>query len=194
MRFSFALGLVITLLMSFWSSALGGTGIPDPANCSVSASGSGVCAPGAVVCPSGDQDIVTVEVIVRDSYYEPLSDMVVDVYRDPAIFGFCFCPGEETKQGVTDLNGMMTVEFSEFGGCGDMKWFAEWTGVELGSSPEIFILTYDTNADCQVDLSDFINFAIYYQTMAVCPDYDCDGLVALSDFISFAGHYLHVCP
>jgi hypothetical protein len=95
------------------------------------------------------------------------------------------------------------VTFSDFGGCdtksGDggnctLQFSAVCQGVELGPSNFIVTASPDADADCDVDLQDFIFFAGVYLGNECCADYDCDGDVDLQDFITFAGHYLHGCP
>jgi hypothetical protein len=162
-------------------------------------------------CPASDMDIVTVTVVVRDCYGTPLPGVWVVV--DPIIEdadpgpgyrpGHCFCPGEAPDSCQTDVTGTCSVTFHQFGGCdtravdgGDcgLQFSAVSEGVELGPSNRITTASPDTDADCDVDLQDFIFFAGVYLTDECCCDFDCDGDVDLQDFIAFAGHYLHVCP
>jgi hypothetical protein len=185
---------VVAVCISVTSLAI--AGIPDASTSTVTASGNGPCAPAAAVCPGGDSQTIDVEVVVRDTYGNPLAGEEVTVYPDPAATGFCFCSGYETATGTTDINGMVTVEFSKMGGCGDIAWYAEAQSVILGPSPEIFVASPDNNGDCQVNLSDFIVFASSYLTTFECFDIDgsCDMYVSLPDFVTFASHYLHTCP
>jgi hypothetical protein len=169
------------------------SGLPCAGTSTVTAYADGDCGPDAAVCPNGDYDTVTVYVTVRDCYGNPLDDRTVTVYPDSAAGEFCFCVGCQTKVGVTDPNGDMSVRFARFGGCGNLAWYAQSEGVILGPSASIYIASFDNNGDCQVNLSDFINFANIYFTADECNDYNCDGTVNLSDFISFANHYFHVC-
>lgn len=156
--------------------------------------------PCASYCPAGDMSTVTVTVTVRDCYGTVLPGVEVIVApidtTDPA--GHCFCPGEESKTCTTDVSGTCAVTFSYFGGCDEADCGLEFSctadGVDIGPSNRITTASPDTNADCIVDLTDFIYFAGHYQTTDCCCDFDCTGLVDLSDFIAFAGHYQHTCP
>jgi hypothetical protein len=168
------------------------SGVPCAGTSAVSAYGAGDCAPDAAVCPNGDYDIVAVDVNVKDCYGAALGGRTVTVYPDP-LATHCFCVGYESEVGVTDGNGDMSVTFARFGGCGNLAWYAESEGIVLGPSASIYIASYDNNGDCQVNLSDFINFANVYFTADACSDYNCDGIVNLSDFINFANHYFHDC-
>jgi hypothetical protein len=155
-------------------------------------------------CPASDMDILTVEVTVRDCYGTPLAgyvvtvDPIIEMCGDPPAPGHCFCPGEAPKTCITDIDGYCSVTFSDFGGCDStdcgLEFSAICEGVELGPSNRVTTASPDSDADCDVDLMDFIYFAGVYLTDDCCADYDCDGDVDLMDFIEFAGHYLHVCP
>ena len=169
-------------------------GIPLPPLCSIEASGSGQCAPNVAVCPFGDFDLLEVVCTLIDQYGMPVAGQTVEVWPDPAATGFCFCPGEDIKTTTTNIDGECEVTFQYFGGCGDLSFYAECLYVQIGPSDAIYVASYDYNGDCQVNLSDFINFAGAYLTNTPCCDYDCSGWVDLSDFINFAAHYLHACP
>jgi hypothetical protein len=155
-------------------------------------------------CPASDMDVVTVTVTVKDCYDVPLEGKLVTVspiivqYGDPPRDGHCFCPGEVPQTCTTDANGVCSVTFHNFGGCdGDdcgLEFQAVVDGVVLGPSNRIITASPDSDADCDVDLADFIYFAGVYLSDDCCADYDCDGDVDLADFITFAGHYLHACP
>jgi hypothetical protein len=160
-------------------------------------------------CPASDMDTVTVTVCVMDCYGTPLPglwvvvDPIIVQYGDPLRDGHCFCPGEAPDSCLTGIDGCCYVKFSDFGGCdgksedgGDcgLEFSAVCEGVELGPSNRITTASPDGDADCDVDLMDFIYFAGVYGSDACCADYDCDGDVDLMDFISFAGHYGHICP
>jgi hypothetical protein len=153
--------------------------------------------------------MVTVTVVVRDCYGTPLPGVwvVVDPIIVPGVGdpGHCFCPGEAPDSCLTDGTGTCSVTFHDFGGCdpksgdgGDcgLQFSAVAEGVELGPSNRITTASPDADADCDVDLQDFIFFATVYLDVPpeCCSDYDCDGDVDLQDFIAFAIHYLHACP
>ena len=148
-------------------------------------------------CPASDMDTVTVTVTVRDCYGTPLPGLTV-VVTPMDDTTHCFCPGEAPDSCVTDVTGTCSVTFSDFGGCDGadcgLEFSAVCDGVELGPSNRITTASPDADADCDVDLMDFIYFAGVYLTDDCCADYDCDGDVDLMDFIAFAAHYLHVCP
>jgi hypothetical protein len=169
-------------------------GIPLPPLCTIEASGDGGCTPGAVVCPAGDGDVVTVDIILIDQYGMPVATQSVEIWPDPAATGFTFCSGEQTKTTTTNLDGEATVTFPRFGGCGDLGFYAECLLVQIGPSAPIYVASPDKTGDRLVTLGDFINFASVYLTADPCCDYDCDGTVNLGDFIVFASHYLHGCP
>lgn len=158
-------------------------------------------------CPASDMDTVTVTVCVRDCYGTPLPGVwvVVDPIIVPGVGdpGHCFCPGEAPDSCLTDIAGCCFVTFSDFGGCntksgdgGDcgLEFSAVSEGVELGPSNRITTASPDADANCIVNLQDFIFFAGVYLGDECCADYDCNGVVNLQDFIAFAGHYLHACP
>lgn len=182
----------VVLLISL--AVAGQAGVPCPDLCTVEATGTGGVAPDAVVCPRGDADSVVVTVTALDCFGEPVPGMLVTVYPDPEATGFCFCPGEETKEDTTNLVGMITVVFKRFGGCGELGWHAEGRGVVLLPANSIYINSPDCfDNDCEVSLSDFIRFATSYQGTEPCCDYNRDGNVNLTDFIRFAEHYSHIC-
>ncbi len=174
-------------------SSLVFAGVPCQDFCTVEAAGDGDVAPNAVVCPMGDRDAVIVTVTVSDCFGVPISGMEVIVYPDPEAAGFCSCPGEETKQDTTDVNGMLTVEFARFGGCGSLRWYAEARGVVMFPSVPIQIVSSDIDGSCEIDLFDFVRFATQYSGQDPCCDYDFDGGVNLTDFIRFSEHYSHTC-
>ncbi len=180
-------GFVVLLLVSGMAFA----GVPCAGTTTVTASGDDVCAPGAAVCPQGDLHSVNVLVTVRDCYGAPLSGQMVGVFSTSA--GFCFCTSPVTA-GPTDALGQATAVVSDFGGCGDVQFYASIGIVTAGPSPAITIGSPDGDGDCDVDLVDFVKFATNYFTAATCSDLNCDGLVDLIDFVIFASHYFHVCP
>jgi len=183
-------GFVVLLLISGMAFA----GVPCAGTTTVTATGDGVCAPGAAVCPAGDLQGVDVTVTVRDCYGTPLPNQMVDVSGSavsPAIF--CFCVSPKTV-GPTDALGQATAHFDDFGGCGDVQFYATIGIVVAGPSPAITIGSPDADGTCLVNLIDFGVFAANYFTTATCSDYDCSGLVDLIDFGVFAAHYFHGCP
>jgi hypothetical protein len=182
-------GFVVLLLVSGMAFA----GVPCAGTTTVVASGTGVCAPGAAVCPGGDLQTVNVVVTVRDCYGAPLAGVYVDVSPagvPPAVF--CFCTPVKTV-GPTDALGQTTASYTRFGGCGGLQFYATMGTVVAGPSPAITIGSPDGNGDCQVDLVDFGKFAVQYFTTNTCSDYNCDNLVDLVDFGIFAVHYFHDC-
>jgi hypothetical protein len=182
-------GFVVLLLVSSMAFA----GVPCAGTTTVSASGAGNCAPGAAVCPAGDLHTVNVLVTVRDCYGTVLPGQTVGVFStDPE---FCFCVSPVTG-GPTDVNGQVTIPVTEFGGCGDIQFFATIGTVTAGPSVAITIGSPDSDGDCDVDLTDFGRFASHYFGAATsCYDYNCDGAtIDLIDFGIFASHYFHVCP
>ena len=96
----------------------------------------------------------------------------------------CTSPSAHRVGGVAAVDGV---------DCG-LEFQATASGVVLGPSNRIITASPDTNADCVVNLSDFIYFAGVYQSDDCCCDFDCNGVVNLSDFITFASHYQHRCP
>lgn len=183
-------GFVVLLLVSGMAFA----GVPCAGTTTVVASGDNVCAPGAAVCPAGDLHTVNVVVTVRDCYGAPLSGQYVDVSPAgvvPAVF--CFCDSVKTV-GPTAIDGTVTASYTEFGGCGDLQFYATIGTVIAGPSPAITIGSPDGDGDCDVDLVDFGIFAGNYFSSNSCSDYNCDGIVDLIDFGIFAAHYFHTCP
>jgi hypothetical protein len=186
--------LPVGLLLLALTAAVVQAGIPCPDLCTVEAAGDGDVAPDAVVCPRGDGDGVIVTVTAIDCLGMPVPGMEVTVYPDPEATGFCFCPGEAAKVDSTDLAGMLTVVFEGFAGCGDLRWYAEGRGVIMPASDPIFINSPDlANGDCEVNLSDFVFFAVRYQGVDPCCDLTRDGVVNLTDLIRFTAHYSHAC-
>jgi hypothetical protein len=154
--------------------------------------------PCGAYCPASDLGVLTVTVTIRDCYGTPLPGIIVTVEPIIVAGGHCFCPGEEAKTCTTDINGQCSVTFHNFGGCDDadcgLEFQATADGVVIGPSNRVITASPDTNADCIVNLSDFIYLAGVYQTADCCCDFDCNGIVNLSDFITFASHYQHTCP
>ena len=193
--------LLVVAALSIMSLAFVGAasaGIPSASTSTVIAEGEGTpsCNPDvAVICPASDYGRVKVTVTVRNIYGDVLPGKTVTVYANVVSGGpFCFCPGEDPQVGVTDVNGELIVYYTDFGGCGDLEWYAECEAVVLGPSNIIYIASPDNNGDCIVDLIDFGNFALAYQGTDPCHDYNCDGIVDLIDFGNFALHYQHACP
>ncbi|MFH1313925.1 MAG: Ig-like domain-containing protein [Candidatus Eisenbacteria bacterium] len=183
----------VTVAVTVLTSGVCLAGIPLPPLCTIEASGNGDCSPGATVCPEGDGDVITVFIELIDQYGMPVGDQPVDIWADLDATGFRYCPLEDLKTTVTNIDGQATVTFARFGGCGDLSFYAECLYVPIGPSDLIYVASYDNDGNLQVDLNDFIGFAGAYLTANPCCDYDCSGLVDLSDFIQFAGHYLHAC-
>jgi hypothetical protein len=181
-------GLVVLLLVSGMAFA----GVPCASTTTVSASGNGVCAPGAAVCPGGDLDGVVVTVTVRDCYGAVVPGQWVDFSPAGVTGQFCFCDSVKTA-GPTDVNGQTSATYTRFGGCGDLSFYATMGTVVAGPSPAITIGSTDNNGDCTVNLVDFGNFAGAFLSDESCHDYNCDGTVNLVDFGNFAGHFLHSC-
>ena len=173
-------------------------GIPSASTSTVVAtpSGSATCNPGtAVICPASDMDIIDVTVTVRNIYGDVLPGKLVTCYANIVSGGpFCFCPGEDPQTGTTDVNGEVTFFYTDFGGCGELNWYADCEAVILGPSNTVYIASPDNTGDCQVNLVDFGNFALVYNTADTCSDFNCDGMVNLIDFGTFALHYTHACP
>jgi hypothetical protein len=185
--------LAAASLLVLWVGTAVAAGVPCAGTTTVVATGSGACSPGAAVCPAGDLDNVTVTVVVRDCYGQVLPGLYVDVSPagvPPAVF--CFCDSVKTV-GPTDATGTTTAAYADFGGCGDLQFYATIGAVVAGPSPAITIASPDTDGDCRVTLIDFGYFALSYLTGDPCCDYDCDGTVNLVDFGTFALHYLHLC-
>jgi hypothetical protein len=195
MRLLFVAALSI-LSLAFVGAA--SAGIPSASTSTVVAvaSGNPDCNPGtAVICPASDMGQIDVTVTVRNIYGDPLPGKTVTCYANVVSGGpFCFCPGEDPQVGVTDANGEVVFVYHDFGGCGELNWYADCEGVVLGPSGTIYIASPDNNGDCVVNLVDFGNFAGVYLGADACSDYNCDGIVNLIDFGIFAGHYLHACP
>jgi hypothetical protein len=164
-------GFVVLLLVSGMAFA----GVPCAGTTTVSATGD-----------SGDLHTVLVTVTVRDCYGTPLAGQTVDFSPAgvaPAVF--CFCDSVKTA-GPTDVNGQTTASYADFGGCGDLQFYATIGTVVAGPSPAITIGSPDSDGDCDVDLVDFGKFASAYFGTDTCYDYNCDGTVDLIDFGIFA--------
>jgi hypothetical protein len=167
-------------------------GVPCASTTTVTATGNGLCAPGAAVCPGGDLDQVIVTVVVRDCYGAVVPGVMVDVSPTGVTGQFCFCDSVKTV-GPTDATGTTTATYIRFGGCGNLTFYATMGTVVAGPSPAIPIASPDNNGDCVVNLIDFGSFAGDFLTTEACNDYNCDGIVNLVDFGAFAGHFLHNC-
>jgi hypothetical protein len=195
MRLLFVASLSIMSLVFVGAAS---AGIPNASTSTVVAvaQGASACVPtSAVVCPASDMDWIEVTVTVRNIYGDPLPGKTVTCAADPAAIGpFCYCPGENPQVDVTDINGEVVFIYHDFGGCGNLQWYADCEGVGLGPSNTIYIASPDNTGDCVVNLVDFGNFALVYLTADACSDYNCDGSVNLVDFGTFALHYLHACP
>ena len=84
--------------------------------------------------------LVEVTVTVRNIYGDPLPGKTVTCYANVVSGGpFCFCPGEDPQVGVTDVNGEVVFIYHDFGGCGNLEWYADCEGVVLGPSGTIYI-------------------------------------------------------
>jgi len=188
-RLVFTCTMAVVLLLV---SGMAFAGVPCAGTTTLTATGTGVCAPGAAVCPLGDLQTVDVTVTVRDCYGTPLAGQLVDISGSAVTGNFCFCTDPVTA-GPTDALGQATATFADFGGCGDLEFYGTIGTVVAGPSAAITIGSPDANGDCTVDLVDFSTFATNYFTTSTCSDYNCDGLVDLVDFSTFATHYFHTC-
>ena len=186
------------IIMSFVFVGAAYAGIPSASTSTVDAVGEGTpdCNPGtAVVCPASDMGWVKVTVVVRNIYGDPLPGKTVTCYANLVSGGpFCYCPGEDPQVGVTDVNGEVIFYYHDFGGCGELNWYADCESVVLGPSGTIYIASPDNDGNCVVNLIDFGNFATAFTTTDPCSDYNCDGVVNLIDFGIFASHFTHSCP
>jgi hypothetical protein len=195
MRLLFVSALIMLSLVFVGAAS---AGIPSASTSTLVAEGENTpaCNPNvAVVCPASDMGWVKITVVVRNIYGDPLPGKTVTINASPiAPDIFCFCPGEDPQLGVTDGAGTVIFYYHDFGGCGNLEWYATCDGVVLGPSNTIYIASPDNNADCQVTLVDFGYFALCYLTTDPCCDYNCDGIVDLIDFGTFSLHYQHACP
>ncbi len=180
------------------AAGVASAGVPDPITSTVEREGQnapGVCDPDtAVICPASDIGQIEVIVTVRDAYGTPQPGKNVTCSVVPVEDVCGWCVGETPQNGVTDVYGQAFFYFTDGGGCCTVRFGAVCEGVPFVPSPTIKIISPDRNGDCQVNLNDFILFAISYLTQDPCFDFNCDGTVALPDFIIFASHYLHGCP
>jgi hypothetical protein len=188
----------VVAILSLALVTVASAGIPSASTSTVVAVGEGTpaCNPNtAVVCPASDLGWVKITVTVRNVYGDPLPGKIVNCYAIPvAPDVFCFCPGEDPQSGTTDVNGVVDFYYTDFGGCGNIQWGADCEGVVFNPSNILYVASPDNDADCDVDLVDFGNFATAYLTGDPCSDYNCDGLVDLIDFGTFSQHYTHACP
>ena len=158
----------VTVAVGVLASGVCLAGIPLPSLCTIEASGDGACSPGAAVCPYGDGDVITVDITLIDQYGMPVANQPVDIWADLDATEFRYCPLENLKTTVTNLDGEATVTFSLFGGCGDLSFYAECLYVVIGPSDPIYIASYDNDGNVQVDINDFITFAGAYLTADQC--------------------------
>jgi hypothetical protein len=185
------------VILSLAVAGVATAGIPNATTSTVEREGQGVpgCDPDiAVVCPASDLGQIQVTVTVRNIYGDPLPGKVVDCWAEEVAGVFCWCPGESAQVDTSDMSGQCFFYFTDFGGCGTLQFGAQSEGVNFTPSPTIDVSSPDINADCVVDLLDFIIFAGEYHGTNPCCDYNCDGTVDLLDFITFAAHYHHGCP
>ena len=171
--------------------AFAGVPCAGTSECNVSANSATCTSTEGAFCPAGDEDVVTVDVVIRDCYGNTLAGR--DVTIAPPGGNFFFCEG--SKVVTTDALGEASATYATFGGCGFAQFSATSEGVTIQGN-----LVYSANVDNDVPangsvtLSDFARFAASYLTADPCMDYDCSGQVTLSDFARFASHYLHTCP
>jgi len=186
----------MAILMSF--AVCASASVPSASTSTVDCQVGGVtnCVPNsAVVCPASDIDTIYVTVTVRNVYGDPLPGKIVDCYAIEVSGAFCWCPGESLQTSTSDVNGQAFFVFTDFGGCGQVQFGAVCEGVVfIPCSPAIFVASPDMDADCDVDLSDFAQFASLYGGTNPCGDFNCNGVVDLPDFALFSAHYGHVCP
>lgn len=188
----FALCVSLLVLISLSSAA--GAGVPDPPTSTVEASGDGICSPDAAMCVGGDFDHVTVSIVLRDAFEEPLEGYMVVVSPVQITGATYLCAGEESKTvGPTAGDGTAAAHFTSLGGCGTIHFSATVNTVEIGPSNVITVISPDLDCNGQVTIVDFGRFAFCYLTSDQCCDFDCNGNVDLVDFGRFALHYLHGC-
>jgi hypothetical protein len=187
--------LCVCLLVVTTLSGMAACGVPCPQTSTVEASGDGSCAPDAMVCPGSDADHITVEIILRDCFAEPMEGYMVLIVPFQVEGDTYICPGQESMTaGPTDADGKTESRFESFGGCGTVRFNAAVNSVEIGTSNVIAVVTPDRDGDGIVSLVDFGHFATKYLTDETCSDFDCTGVVDLIDFGLYARHYQHACP
>lgn len=190
------IGLVCLAVVLFAGVAV--AGVPSANTSTVERVGQGTpdCNPDvAVVCPASDLGWVRVTVTVRNVYGDVLPGKVVNCQAQVVTGTFCFCPGETPQTGVTDSNGRAFFTFSDFGGCGNLRFGADCEGVVFIPSPTIFIVSPDIDGSCDVDALDLSAFGTNYgSTTFPCGDYNCDGVVDALDLSVFGSSYGHACP
>jgi len=149
------------------------------------------CTNGAVICPGGDFDTLTVEVTVLDCYGTALSGKSVTI--SPAGAGFVFNVADSARVLVTNALGKVSRKYWRFGGCGDLAFLAVSDGVILGPSATVSIANLDpAGSTLVVDAVDFSVFGQYYLKVFPCQDFNCDGIVDAIDFSAFGQHYLDI--
>ena len=196
------LSVSVFVILSLVFAGAAFAGIPNASTSTVVAVGelTPACNPDvAVICPASDYGQVKITVTVRNIYGDPLPGKTVTIYASVVSGGpFCFCPGEDPQVGVTGPTGEVVFYYTDFGGCGELEWYADCEGVILGPSNIIYIASPDNNGSCNVSLIDFGNFALEFGLTvppgSPCHDYNCDGVIDLIDFGNFAIHFMHMCP
>jgi hypothetical protein len=164
----------------------------DPDSCEVAAPGS------VAVCPAGDFGELEVTLTVRDSSGGAIVSMWcddVEILWSGSEYGELYpCRGADLFDSEqTDSSGEATVDWSEMGGCGSMR-FASIEGVALSETTEVLVNSPDMDGDGDVDSTDYYEFEEIYLTTEICGDYNYNGTVDLADFTDLGTHFDDTCP
>lgn len=167
------------------------------------------------ICPSGDMDNggappVSMVMTVLDRFGYPIEDYD-DCYVEATASGssdFVLCCAFEqpTVQSTTialpdaptDADGRAWVSARWGGGGAELDsdlCFASYVdgGKPVPDTLCQLVRSPDLNADCKVDLFDFVLFSQYYNTTTWQADFNCSGMVDVADFVTFSQHYNHRC-
>jgi len=172
------------------------------------------------ICPAGDFEFIYqggggtgdyIRVIARDASGNGIPGIPwTDYWLNACDPGqeLCLCASPIVADSLTNENGETTISGRIAGGGCILSG-----GVYIAIQGRVIleddcltkicldmqIVSPDFNADCVVDISDFVFFGNTYglssgdQNYNSCADYNDDNVVDLSDFAAFGAHYTHEC-
>lgn len=187
--------------------------IPVPYNCTISMPNIGDSSPALFCLPNGEgneffnaQSIdngdyvdATIELIVRDSYGDPVpgiprEDMWLGFFEG----GIVSCSGGGTNpDGPTDINGVTYWSNPiRIGGSGAGYFFVNVYDLFVPEPPlSLWINSADMNGDGTVNLADVGNFSgAFFGTYDFAADFFADGLLNLADVGRLAQGIGTSCP
>lgn len=193
------LSLAVAGAMVLGLAGIASAGIPDEGNSTAAGPGSPVV---ALITPASTGNSIasvggTITVTVLDFANGPVvnypfSDIIVDDDGDNSI---ALCQGGSTADANTNAQGITTIS-GLIGGGGFTTQTNVWiAGTKLtGTALDLGFNSPDNTGDLVVDIADFSNFGLDFNTAAFRSDLVFDGIVDIADFSKFGLTFNESCP